>query len=182
LDRGIELDSRYKSPVIYLKSDDGPEPAWEVKKYTPSTYPGSRVPHVFLRDGKRGIFDTFGPEWSLVTFVRSSDKYPDAIEESKSFLTVGVEMGIPIHDVALVDEGHAWAIWGYKFVLVRADGHVAWRGQNMPKSKDDVRGILRVVTGWDVCKGYVQGEMSSKLEILQQEYPERRTIVVGEKL
>jgi hypothetical protein len=135
-----------------------------------------------LRDGKRSIFDTFGPEWSLVTFVTACEVHRDAVEEAKNFLDVGVEMGIPIHDVTLENEGHARAIWGYNFVLVRADGHVSWRGQNVPKSKDEVRGILRVVTGSDICKGYVQSEVSSKLEILQQEYPERGPIVVREKI
>jgi len=181
LDRGIELDSRYKSSVICLTPDDGPEPAWEVKKYTPSTYPGSRAPHIFLKDGKTSIFDRFGPEWSLVTFVGSCEIYRVAVEEAEIFMAVADEMSIPVHNVTLVNENHARAIWGYNFVLVRADGHVAWRGQYVPKAKDEIRGILRVVTGWDVCKGYVQRAMLSKLEILQQEYPERKAMVVEEK-
>lgn len=178
LDRGIELDARYKSAVIYLTSSDGPEPEWQLKKYEPSTYPGSRVPHVFLKDGKTSTYDTLGADWSLVTFAASG-------EESKSpesFVAAAVELGMPIKSVIITDEDHAGKVWGSKHVLVRADTHAAWRGNEIPSSKEDIFSILKVVTGHEVCNGYVHKAAVSELEILRQDYPENfGPVGVGEK-
>ena len=181
LDYGIELDARYKSPVIYLTSADGPEPAWEVKTYTPSTYPGSRVPHVFLKDSKTSIFDTLGPQWSLVTFMSSGADSRDAEKHSQVFIATAVEAGMPVQSVVLVDEDHARDIWGYDFVLVRPDAHVAWRGRHIPDTKDEINRVLRVVTGWDICEGYSQKERVSELEFLRSEFPESGVVGVGEE-
>jgi hypothetical protein len=142
LDRGIELDSRYNSAVIF--KDGTLEPEWDFKKYFPSTFPGSRAPHVFLKDGKTSTLDTYGPEWSLVAFTAGAD----------AFAEVAKEMGILLKTVTLEDEDHAHSIWGHNFVLVRADGHVAWRSQVLPK-RADLRDILSVVTGRKAFPGYV---------------------------
>ena len=112
-DRGIELDSRYRSAVIF--GDDGEkEPEWGFKRYTPSTYPGMRAPHVFLRDGKTSTFDYFGSEWTLVSF-------DPAIVSSNVFEEVAAKMKIPLKTAVLANEDHARQIWGYDLVLVRAD-------------------------------------------------------------
>jgi hypothetical protein len=150
LDRGIELDSRYKSAVIY--QDETKEPDWTFKEYVPSTFPGSRAPHVFLKDGKSSILDTYGPEFSLITFTDGSEA---ALIDA--FLGVAKEMGMVLKHVVLRDEEHAHQIWGFNFVLVRADGHVAWRGQVVP-DRDAAREILEVVTGHKVFPGYVSAE------------------------
>jgi hypothetical protein len=63
-------------------------------------------------------------------------------------------MGMPLKTVTLIDEKHAQRIWGYNFVLIRVDGHVAWRGQEAP-DWDTVREILGVVTGQKEFPGYV---------------------------
>ena len=134
LDRGIELDARYKSAIIF--QDGTEEPSWEVKRYTPGTWPGMRAPHVFRKDGKTSIFDTFGPEWTLVS-LSSINMKTNAFEE------VAKEIGLPLKLVVLEDEEHAHRIWGSNLVLVRADGHVAWRAQQMP-DLEGVREILQV--------------------------------------
>lgn len=113
-DRGIELDSRYRSAVIFGPEDGDIEPEWDVKRYTPSTLPGSRVPHVFLKDGKRSILDTFGPEWSLVSFN-------PALIMSNPFSDIAGDMNMPLKTIVMGDEEHARRIWGYDLVLVRAD-------------------------------------------------------------
>ena len=147
LDRGIELDSRYKSAVIY--QDGMEEPEWAFKKYVPSTFPGSRAPHVFLKDGKTSILDTYGLEFSLIEFT-----YRSGAVTSQEFVDVAKEMGMHLKSVVLKDEEHAHRIWGSNLVLVRADGHVAWRGQQPPE-RDALREILEVVTGQKAFPGYV---------------------------
>ena len=147
LDRGIELDSRYKSAVIF--QDGSKEPEWEFKKYVPSTFPGSRAPHVILKDGKTSIIDYYGPEFSLVAFIKDSKNLA-----KESFAEVAKEMGMDLKIVLLgEEEEHAQKIWGSNLVLLRADGHVAWRGQKAPE-RADAEEILKVVTGQKVFPGY----------------------------
>ena len=181
LDYGIELDARYKSPAIFLTPADGPEPAWNKKSYTPSTYPGSRAPHIFLKDAKTSILDTLGLEWSLVTFTSSGEEFDSTTKQTKRFFATAAEAGIPVESVVLVDEDHARKIWGYDFVLVRADGHVAWRGQSVPESTEEIRQALRIVTGWETCENYVPGKSVSDVDFLRSEFPESGALLIGEK-
>lgn len=182
LDYGIELDSRYKSSIIHLTAADGFEPAWNNKSYTPSTFPGSRVPHVFLKNKKTSTLDTLGTQWTLVAFTGSgSDEDSHAVwTQAKTFVATAAEQGVPVESVLLVDEDRARGIWGSDFVLVRADAHVAWRGSRVPETKAEISKVLRVVTGWKVCDGYVQQEIKSDLELLHGEFPESGAIGVGE--
>jgi hypothetical protein len=180
LDYGIELDSRYKSPIIFLSSADGDEPAWDKKHYTPSTYPGSRVPHIFLKDAKKSIVDTLGTQWTLVAFTNSGEEAQRTDEQVQEFVTTATEANMPIQSDVLVDEDHARRIWGYNFVLVRADGHVAWRGQKVPDT-EEIKHILKVVTGWESCEGYSAKEIVGELDFLRTEFPEVGPNGVGEE-
>ncbi|KAK9313985.1 hypothetical protein V1522DRAFT_218511 [Lipomyces starkeyi] len=47
-------------------------------------------------------------------------------------------------------------IWGQNHVLVRADGHVAWRGSKVPDS-DTAKKILMVVIGQERFEVRLQG-------------------------
>jgi hypothetical protein len=156
IDRGIELDARYRSPVIY--QDDSQEPVWEFRRYTPSTKPGARAPALFLKDGKTNIVDLFGKEFSLVTFTPS--------HEINVFHEVAQEMGIPLKVVELQDEDQAHNIWGTNHALIRADGHVAWRSDSAP-SKDTVVDVWKVVTGQMTFPGYERQTVGeSELKVL----------------
>lgn len=113
-DRGIELDSRYRSAVIFGPEESDKEPEWDVRRYTPSTYPGSRAPQVILKDQSTSILDKFGAEWTLVSF-------DPAVDESNFFSEIGAEIQMPFKTVVLANEEHARNIWGCDLVLVRAD-------------------------------------------------------------
>lgn len=142
LDRGIELDLRYDySPIIY---SDGTIPIpWEPKKYQPTTRPGSRAPHVFLKDGITSIYDLFGREWTLVHFTEEEGN------DDGSCLLVDTarRMGFPLTYVKLCGEDHVRQIWERTLVLVRPDTHVAWRADEAPIEQQDVENILQVVSG-----------------------------------
>ncbi|KAL3477407.1 FAD binding domain-containing protein [Aspergillus californicus] len=133
-DHGIELGYRYRSSIVSPR-ERGIEPRWWEREYIPSTWPGSRAPHVFLRDGKSSIFDLFGKglEFTFVDFT------PDArfIETFGSVL----RKRVPVKMVHLPDDLHAREVWERDAVLVRPDDHVAWRapidsdlagGRNIP--------------------------------------------------
>ncbi|KAF5016564.1 hypothetical protein F66182_11716, partial [Fusarium sp. NRRL 66182] len=68
---GRELDQRLKSDIIVQDSDGSAEPTWNPLQYTPSTWPGARAPHVWLKDGPTPIFDHYGLWWTLIAFQKS---------------------------------------------------------------------------------------------------------------
>lgn len=178
LDRGIELDSRYKSAVIF--QDGTKELEWEFKKYIPSTFPGSRAPHVFLKDGKTSILDTYGPEFSLVAFEKGVE-----IPFVETFVEVAKEMGMELKTIILKNEEHAHKIWGSNLVLLRADGHVAWRGQEAP-DREAVKDILEVVTGQRVFVGYVPAKARAinidGISVPSENFAETELLALGESI
>jgi len=140
-DFGIEMDYRYKSHVIIPDSSDTKptrEPAWTPHNYTPTTWPGSRAPHVFLSDG-RAIFDTLGKDWTLLTFE-------DADCGQERLSAAAEKLGIPMKVVNLAGESLARTLYERSLVLIRPDQHVAWRAGSLG-SESEAIAILQTVTG-----------------------------------
>jgi 2-polyprenyl-6-methoxyphenol hydroxylase-like FAD-dependent oxidoreductase len=128
------------SPIV---CDDGtPPPEDTIMEYHPTTRPGARAPHAWLADG-RSILDLFGERFVLLRFGADAPK-TDAVGEA--FATSGV----PLATVAIDDPATA-RLYERKLVLVRPDGHVAWRGDDVPSDPaaivDVVRGALGVSHG-----------------------------------
>jgi hypothetical protein len=63
---GIELGYRYENSPICVP-DGTPAPKLDHGLYVPSTWPGCRAPHVWLKDG-RSTLDLFGKSFVLVDF------------------------------------------------------------------------------------------------------------------
>lgn len=138
-DHGIELGYRYNGSPIVVKDSEVPEPQWSVKQYVPSTWPGSRAPHVWLADGKTSIFDLFGPDYTLVDFTKRG-AFAQAFEKAAKVLSV------PLKVVQLPAEQHVRDIWEREAVLIRPDDQVAWRAQlsgEVPNAVD----VLKIATG-----------------------------------
>jgi 2-polyprenyl-6-methoxyphenol hydroxylase-like FAD-dependent oxidoreductase len=108
------------SPVIAY--DEGTPPPYTMSTFTPSTVPGCRVPHVWLRDG-RSLYDALGPEYTLLRFDPSVDV--SAITKAAGSRCVPLV-------VLDVDSPESVAVFGQKLVLARPDQHVAWRGNAAP--------------------------------------------------
>ncbi|PCG97466.1 Monooxygenase, FAD-binding [Penicillium occitanis (nom. inval.)] len=153
LDRGIELDLRYDhSPIIY---PDGTVPIpWDAKQYQPTTRPGSRAPHVFLKDGITSIYDLFGREWTLVHFTEEHGND----DGSCLFVDTARGMRFPLTYVKLCGEDHVRQIWERTLVLVRPDTHVAWRADEAPIEQQVIENILRVVSGNVLYPDYHRSE------------------------
>lgn len=137
-DFGIEMGYRYTSPVILRQDADGVEPSWTPRRYTPTTWPGSRPPHVFLSDGMP-IFDMFGAHWTLLIFS-------DRDVGQNSLITAAERLSIPLAHVNLADEKHAKKLYERCLVLIRPDQHVAWRGDELG-SLIAAEYVLQTVTG-----------------------------------
>lgn len=138
-DLGIEMGFRHSSLVISPDDEDLAEPEWSPTHYTPTTWPGSRAPHVFLKDGTP-IFDLLHPTgWTLVTFQ-------PADSGSSHMLRAAEELKIDLKHLAIIDEALVERLWERKMVLVRPDHHVAWRGDSL-SSPAVAHDILATVLG-----------------------------------
>ncbi|KAL3467716.1 FAD binding domain-containing protein [Aspergillus heterothallicus] len=148
-DFGLELDLRFDfSPCIVA---DGSEALpWDVNRYAPSTRPGSRAPHVFLKKGEMSVYDLLGKEWTLIHFVDGNGKNRVKVDD---LLEVARELGFPLRYAVVQDEDRVRQMWERDLVLVRPDAHVVWRGNEGPETQE-ARQILLVASGKLTASGY----------------------------
>lgn len=135
---GIELGYRYDgSPLVV--PEPGPAPDPDQFAYTPSAWPGTRIPHAWLGDGA-ALQDRMGPWY---TIARVGDAAPPAGPLASRL----ARLGVPVRIVTLGAELRA--LLGAALLLVRPDLHVAWRGARIPEDPDQV---ARAVTGLAVLR------------------------------
>ncbi|KAJ5532324.1 FAD binding domain-containing protein [Penicillium frequentans] len=137
-DLGIEMGYRYNSPVVICREDDGVEPEFNPHKYTPTTWPGSRAPHLYLTDGT-SIFDSFGKHWALLVFTNQEVGQTHIVTAARA-------AGLSLRQVDLSGEDDAKRLYERNLVLIRPDHHVAWRATEMLSLKV-AKGVLEVITG-----------------------------------
>jgi 2-polyprenyl-6-methoxyphenol hydroxylase-like FAD-dependent oxidoreductase len=133
---GVNLGYRYDdSPVIW--PDGTAQPADEVETYTQTARPGARAPHVWLAPG-RSTLDLFGRGWVLLRFGEAQDR-------DESLVAAARDTGFPLTVVDIDDEAAA-RCYERRLVLVRPDGHVAWRADEVAVDPgellDTVRGAV----------------------------------------
>lgn len=121
---GIELGYRYENSPICV-SDGTPAPPLDHGLYIPSTWPGVRAPHAWLKDG-RSTLDLFGKGFVLLNF--------SSIDTS-TISAAANRVGLPMEVFSLNDD-QVRQIYERDLVLVRPDGHVAWRGDKLPANAD----------------------------------------------
>jgi len=122
------------SPIISY--DGEAAPAYSMHEFTPSTVPGCRTPHLWLRDG-RSLYDALGPDFTLLRF--------DPAVHVEDLVTAAMRRGVPMR-VLDVDADNASTAYRQKLVLSRPDQHVAWRGDAPPRDPlaliDRIRGAV----------------------------------------
>jgi len=109
------------SPICVADGALPPDPA--PAHFVPSTYPGARAPHAWLADG-RSTLDLFGEGFVL---LRLGGQPPDA----GALMRAARAQHAPLREIAIADQDIA-ELYERKLVLVRPDGHVAWRGDMPP--------------------------------------------------
>ncbi len=121
---GAELGYRYAgSPLI--AEEAGAPPEHEFTTYIPSTWPGSRLPHVWLADGS-AVQDRIGYDHGF-TLLRVAGA-SDVSALSGAFAALGA----PFRVLDLPD-ARARDVYGHDLLLLRPDMHVAWRGNALPE-------------------------------------------------
>ncbi len=137
---GIHLGYRYDpSPICW--PDGTPPPPDDARSYVPTARPGHRAPHAWLADG-RSTLDLFGRGFALLGFSAGATQAMPLLEAAR-------ERQVPITFYPLVAP-HIAALYERQFVLVRPDGHVAWRDDRIPEAPlqliDVVRGAANAPT------------------------------------
>ena len=132
---GIEAGYRYiNSPLIWQESAAGPDS--DNPDYIPTTWPGFRIPHVWLKDGT-AIHDLLGKGYILLRFDNGR-------EDMSALISAFEKQGAPFETLAL-DDAHAVEIYeGYELFLLRPDLHIVWRGNEA--SVDPVK-LVAIATG-----------------------------------
>jgi len=116
---GAELGYRYVGSPIISEERGGPE--HNFREYEPTTWPGARLPHVWL-DGHRAIQDRIGGGYTLLRLGGCRED----VSGLKSAMGNAPFEILDIPDAAVRD------LYGFDLILLRPDLHVAWRGQRAP--------------------------------------------------
>jgi len=130
---GLQIGYRYEDSPICIP-DGTQAPPDTAETYTPSARPGARAPHAWLRDG-RTIHDLFGRGFALLRF--------DGAPGTSALEKAAAARGVPLRAETL-DEPDAARLYERGLVLVRPDGHVAWRSDTLPA---DPAGLIERVRG-----------------------------------
>jgi hypothetical protein len=131
---GLQLGYRYEDSPICV-SDGTPPYADDPEDVVPSTRPGSRAPHLWLGDD-RSILDLFGEGLVLLQFGADA---PDV----SALEAAAQERGVPFKTIS-IRKPDAARLYERRLVLVRPDGHVAWRSDELP---EDARAVIDRVRG-----------------------------------
>jgi 2-polyprenyl-6-methoxyphenol hydroxylase-like FAD-dependent oxidoreductase len=131
---GAELGYRYVDSPVICNVPGGPEHLF--RDYQPTTWPGARLPHIWLDDG-----------------TPMQDRIPDGFTILKlggakadmSGLECAIRArGAPVR-VLDVPDRTAREVYGYDLILVRPDMHVVWRGNAAP---EDAAAVAAIATGY----------------------------------
>ena len=131
---GAELGYRYRSsPIVWPEPGDGPEDNF--MKYVPTTWPGGRLPHLWLGNGT-ALHDRIGDSYTLLRLARTP---ADTTPLERAFTSFGAPLM-----VLDIDEDRPRDLYGYDLLLLRPDLHVIWRGNRLP---DEPAKLAAIATG-----------------------------------
>jgi 2-polyprenyl-6-methoxyphenol hydroxylase-like FAD-dependent oxidoreductase len=130
---GAELGYRYVDSPIICNVPGGPEHLF--RDYHPTTWPGARLPHVWLDDGTP-MHDRI-PDTYAILRLGSSKADARGLESALR------ARGAPVTLIE-IGEQRPRDIYGCDLLLVRPDLHVVWRGNAAP---EDPARIAAIATG-----------------------------------
>ncbi len=144
---GVEMNRIYSSSAVVPDGTAQPQPTQDSELYYyPTTFPGSRLPHVWLQRDNQSVstLDLVGKGRFTVLTGMGGDAWRDAASDAEQYFGITVDTYIigPARD--FTDLYGDWAemreIAEAGCLLVRPDGHIAWRASSAP------RGIEHAIT------------------------------------
>jgi 2-polyprenyl-6-methoxyphenol hydroxylase-like FAD-dependent oxidoreductase len=130
---GVTFGGRYDGSPLIVPDGSTPPPD-AANSYTPTAAPGGRPPHAWLDDG-RSLYDSFGPEWTLLVLgneARTTRPFEEAAQ------SLALELKVVHHAQPALR-----ALYEAPLVLIRPDQIVAWRGHQA----GDAARVLRTANG-----------------------------------
>jgi 2-polyprenyl-6-methoxyphenol hydroxylase-like FAD-dependent oxidoreductase len=127
---GAELGYRYVDSPVICNVPGGPEHLF--REYQPTTWPGARLPHVWLGDGTP-IQDHIADGFTILKLGRTR-------ADAGGLENAIRARGAPV-SVFEVPDRIAREIYGYDLILVRPDMHVVWRGNAAPEDAAEAAAI-----------------------------------------
>jgi 2-polyprenyl-6-methoxyphenol hydroxylase-like FAD-dependent oxidoreductase len=130
---GAELGYRYVGSPIIWEEPGGPEHLF--REYVPTTWPGVRLPHVWLGE-QRSVHDVVGDGYALLKLGGTRED------------TTGLERAMQAvrapFEVLRIDAAAPRDVYGYDLILLRPDLHIVWRGNKAP---EDPAKLTAIATG-----------------------------------
>jgi 2-polyprenyl-6-methoxyphenol hydroxylase-like FAD-dependent oxidoreductase len=128
------LGYRYDGSPLCVPDEPVPAEPDDPRDYRQSSHPGGRAPHAWLADG-RSMLDLFGRGFTLLRLGADAPQ-ADALAEAAA------RRGVPLEIVAVGDPTIE-SLYERALVLVRPDGHVAWRGDVLPSDSTELINRVR---------------------------------------
>jgi hypothetical protein len=125
---GAELGYRYEGSPLIAEEPGGPE--HPLRQYVPTTWPGARLPHVWL-EGHTAIQDRIGSGYTLLRLGGSTESASPLANAMKAPFEV-----LDIPDAAARD------LYGFDLILLRPDLHIAWRGNRLPAAPHELAALV----------------------------------------
>lgn len=134
------LGYRYDTSPVCIPDGSANKPM-NFDEYIPSAQPGHRAPHVWIAPDVSTL-DLFGPGFTLLVIG-------DSAASAEAMATAADNVGFPLRvqvfaDPNLVDRLRS--AYEATYVLVRPDGHVAWRSQTLGAEPGQVLDVVRGAT------------------------------------
>jgi hypothetical protein len=127
---GAELGYRYVDSPVICNVPGGPEHLF--RDYRPTTWPGARLPHVWLGDGTP-TQDRIPDGYAI---LRLGGSHADASGLERAIRA----RGAPVTVLDVPDQV-AREIYDCDLILLRPDLHVVWRGNAAPEDPSEVAAV-----------------------------------------
>jgi len=132
---GAELGYRYVNSPVICEIPGGPEHLF--RSYEPTTWPGARLPHVWLNDGT-ALQDRLPADGYTILKLGKTKADVSGLEKAIKARSAPVIV-LDVPDQVARD------VYGYDLLLLRPDMHVVWRGNTPP---EDAAEVADTATGY----------------------------------
>ena len=140
---GFQLGYVYGDSPVVITDALTPAATTEVDTYSPTSWPGARLPHIWLGAGV-SIYDRLGAGFTLLRVGPGAPSGDALVRAAEVGIAGSPSVPLEVIEIDPAAVGGAWD--GVPLILVRPDQHVAWRSNTDP-SPEQAAHVLTRVTG-----------------------------------